>query len=102
MKRTVKGDTISLKYIVPDSICFHDEQVFEQSAQKKDTIANRICAFIQENETITMQEIANRLGLSRFAVARKIKQLKERGRIHRIGPDKGGKWRVNANMDIDV
>ena len=43
---------------------------------------------------ITTQEIAERMDISRRAVAKTIAKLKDEGIIRRIGPDKGGFWEV--------
>ena len=51
------------------------------------------------NPLITTQEIADELGISRRAVAKQIANMGEKGLITRIGPDKGGYWQVNENVD---
>ena len=53
-----------------------------------------ILSFMQETPTITIPEIAQKLGISETAVQNNIKKLKILGAIQRIGPDKGGYWKV--------
>lgn len=47
-----------------------------------------------ENSSITTAQIANLLGISRQAVAKQVRRLREDGVIHREGPDNGGRWKV--------
>lgn len=43
---------------------------------------------------MTTAELASRLDRSGSAINRAIRQLRESGRLQRIGPDKGGSWKV--------
>ncbi|GIL21095.1 MAG: hypothetical protein BroJett041_22090 [Candidatus Jettenia caeni] len=43
---------------------------------------------------ITIQEIAEILGMSLAGVEKSIRTLKQQGRLRRIGPDKGGYWEI--------
>ncbi|MBE9594886.1 MAG: winged helix-turn-helix transcriptional regulator, partial [Proteobacteria bacterium] len=49
---------------------------------------------IKENPKITQRELAIKTGLSRRGVEWDIKELKEEGKLKRVGPDKGGHWAV--------
>ena len=55
----------------------------------------KIIKIIEENSNVTMDDIAQIIGMSRRSVEDKIRTLKMSGIISRIGPDKGGKWIVN-------
>ena len=46
------------------------------------------------NPNISISELINAVGLSRSGIKKIILQLKEAGKIRRIGPDKGGHWEV--------
>ncbi|MBW1809242.1 MAG: HTH domain-containing protein [Deltaproteobacteria bacterium] len=46
---------------------------------------------------VTISEIAIELGITTRAVEKQISNLKESGRIERVGPDKGGHWKVKEN-----
>ena len=54
----------------------------------------KILVLIQENPTITQNELIEATGLTRRGVEWNLKKLKESGRITRVGPDKGGHWLV--------
>jgi predicted HTH transcriptional regulator len=49
---------------------------------------------IKQNNKITVNEISASLGMSLSTVKRKIKTLKEQGKIYRIGSDKTGYWQI--------
>jgi len=57
--------------------------------------ADHIMALIAQNPTITISTLANLTGLSRRGIEHNLKKLKDEGKIERIGPDKGGKWKIN-------
>ena len=50
---------------------------------------------IMKNPKITLSDLSKLTGLSRQGIDWNIRQLKSAGRIERIGPDKGGHWKVN-------
>ena len=52
-----------------------------------------ICEFIQKENALTFNEIAERLGISWSTVKRVIGSLTDKGIIERVGPNKGGSWR---------
>ncbi len=47
-----------------------------------------------QNKDLTASQIGERLGMSLSTVRRKIKELKEKGLIERIGSDKTGYWKI--------
>ena len=55
------------------------------------------CEFAQEtgrNPSASRREIAATLGATRSTVRYGLDRLREAGKIERVGPDKGGHWRV--------
>ena len=50
----------------------------------------KILDLIRENPYVTTQEMADSIGIIRRTIAKHIKSLQEKGRITRIGPDRGG------------
>ncbi len=54
----------------------------------------KILILIKADPQITQQELMNKTGLTRRGIEWNLKKLKEEGRIRRIGPDKGGRWKV--------
>ncbi|PWD97743.1 ATP-binding protein [Marinilabilia rubra] len=54
----------------------------------------QILNILRENNVITTSELAKLLNVTRRTIARDIEKLKIEGMIKRLGPDKGGRWRV--------
>jgi len=58
-----------------------------------DTVNDTVFYLITQNNKITATEISDRLKVSLSTVKRKLKKLKESGKIERIGSDKTGHWK---------
>jgi ATP-dependent DNA helicase RecG len=54
-----------------------------------------VLRLLREQPELSMPQLAERLGKSQSAIERAIKKLREAGLLVRIGPDKGGSWKVN-------
>jgi len=54
----------------------------------------KIIELIRENPSITTPEIAEKTSLTVKGIEWNLKNLKEEGVLKRIGPDKGGYWKV--------
>ena len=67
--------------------------IFLKKTQEK--TVEKILELLKENPAITNNDIQKATGLSRRGVEWQIKNLKDKGVLERIGPDKGGKWKVN-------
>ena len=59
-----------------------------------DTVSDTVFDLIKANNTITATEISERLGISLSTVKRKIKELKDKSIIERVGSDKTGYWQI--------
>jgi ATP-dependent DNA helicase RecG len=53
-----------------------------------------IIGIIEKNSDISMQEIAKQLNVNEKTIKRDIQKLKAEGLLERIGPDKGGYWKI--------
>jgi len=49
---------------------------------------------LQQDRRLTIARLARRLAMSESAIERAIRKLREMGLLVRVGPDKGGYWRV--------
>ena len=65
-----------------------------KSSQKAVKSSEKILSLISENPTITTEVLAGQIGISTRAVEKHLANLKAKGRLLRIGPDKGGHWEV--------
>ncbi|MGA1795330.1 MAG: winged helix-turn-helix domain-containing protein [bacterium] len=54
----------------------------------------KIIAMIQRNPEITRQELAAELGITDSGVKYHLKKMQDKGLLCRVGPDKGGYWKV--------
>lgn len=67
------------------------EKSGEKSGEKS---REKIINIIRDNPTVTQLELSNMLQISTKAIEKHIKNLREDGIIRRVGPDKGGHWKV--------
>ncbi|MBN8572428.1 MAG: Fic family protein [Candidatus Kapabacteria bacterium] len=70
------------------------DTVYDTVKQPDDTVNDTVFSLIKQNNSITANEIGERLNMSLSTVRRKIKRLREHGNIERIGSDKTGNWRI--------
>ena len=64
----------------------------------------RILGLLRDAPELSIPELAERLGRSVSAIERAIRKLRQAGRLVRIGPDKGGHWKVMDGagaVDVD-
>jgi predicted HTH transcriptional regulator len=59
-----------------------------------DTVNDTVLNLIKQNSAVTSSEISQQLKISLSTAKRKIKDLKESGKIERIGSDKTGHWKI--------
>lgn len=59
-----------------------------------DTVNGTVFSLIDQDNKITAKEISKRLKMSLSTVRRKIKELRNSGKIERIGSDKTGNWKI--------
>ncbi len=66
-----------------------------KTAQKNSVkTREKILRLILDDPELSTEEMASTLGLSRKGVEWQIRKLKETGLLQRIGPDKGGRWKI--------
>lgn len=73
-----------------------DSQKTTQKDSEKTTqkTTQKIIEAIMGNPNISIEELAVVCGLTRDGINYNIRNLKKRGVIRRVGPDKGGHWEV--------
>ena len=57
-------------------------------------LAERILALLRENPSASRREIAATLGTTKSTVRYRLDKLRTAGKVARVGPDKGGHWKV--------
>lgn len=59
---------------------------------------NQVLELLSEDPAYTYHDIAEKLNIGRKAVFGRIKKLKEKGIVERIGSDKTGYWKINSKQ----
>ncbi len=59
------------------------------------SLSDRILSLLRRNPSASRREIAATLGTTRSTVRYRLDRLREAGKVERVGPDKGGHWRVH-------
>jgi ATP-dependent DNA helicase RecG len=54
----------------------------------------KIIELINQNINTTIPELAKQLDITERAVEKQLANLKKQGKIERVGPDKGGFWKI--------
>ena len=67
------------------------EKMSEKTSEKT---SEKILNIISTNSGITIHELSIRIGITPRSVERSLKKLQNTGQLKRIGPDKGGHWKV--------
>ena len=74
-----------------DFIRPHDKADTGKSSLKSSL---KILEILSKEPICTYDELAEKLGVSRRAITKQIKNLRDAGKLRRVGPDKGGHWEV--------
>ena len=67
---------------------------FRANTNEKTSDENIIIEYIKNDGSITTTELSNLLGKSRKTIQNIINNLKEQGKIERIGSNKTGYWKI--------
>ena len=101
MEYTVHPCDVMLEFKIPtlETLEKRDEMVnlgtgSQKSSQKS---SQKIIDLIASNPSVTTQELADSLGVSRRSIAKAVAKLQKNGIIRRVGPDKGGYWQIVKN-----
>ena len=70
------------------------EKVGEKGGERLSPNQKSILELIAKDPMISAQQLAQIVGISSRKIEENIAKLKRRGRLKRIGPDKGGHWEV--------
>ena len=94
-KHKVKFDT----YVDFSEVTFYltenDTEFGEKVGEKITKNQQEIITYIFQNPNITISELSVLLEISKRKTEENIAKLKTKGKLERIGPDKGGYWKVN-------
>ncbi len=65
-----------------------------ESQASREKTREKILALIAVDSSITMKELANRLEITPKGIEWQIREMKRKGILERIGPDRGGYWKI--------
>jgi predicted HTH transcriptional regulator len=62
--------------------------------------SGKIIKLIKENSYITIPEMALIIGVSNRSIERNLQKLQNNNKIKRVGPAKGGYWKIIDNKQL--
>ena len=74
------------------------EKVTEKVTDNLDEKSLQILSLLSEDPAYTSSVISEKLGISRKTVSQRLKKMKERGIVERIGSDRKGYWNIKNNL----
>jgi len=84
--------TVLLRNLESFSVCY----VFKGQSYSAGQKLNNFIESVKENPKITRKELSQKIGITDDGIKYHLKNMQKEGIIERIGPDKGGYWKVNA------
>ena len=91
-KEEMGGMSVYIKRRVSNVSSKEASQKMSQKMSQK--TSQKIIDLIKEDPNISTQDMADIIGIDRRNIARNLKKLQENGIVKRIGPDKGGYWKI--------
>jgi ATP-dependent DNA helicase RecG len=79
---------------VTENVTENPENVTENLENVTENREKKILDLICKNNNISTMQIAEQISVTRRTVHRDLEKLKSKGLIERVGPDKGGYWKV--------
>ena len=73
----------------------------EGQSREPPSLSGRILALLRRNPFAGRREIATTLGTTRSVVRYRLDKLRAAGKIERVGPDKGGYWKVLGESAVE-
>ena len=92
----IEGDPFVTVIPIPAEIELSEKTSEKMSEKTRVKTAEKIIEIIQKRPESTIMEIATAVGVATRTIERNIKTLQAKGRLCRVGPDKGGHWEVGV------
>ena len=90
------GLWVEFKYLMAEENADETPGMSEKMSEKT---PNRILVLLHEDPNLTIAALSERIGKTERTIERNLSSLQKAGRLKRIGPDKGGHWRVEGEDD---
>ena len=95
-KYTIHPGDIMIEFTAPeDRIVRTGARVTEKVTEKVTENEAKVLSLLAEDPAYTSTILAEKLGISRKTVSNRLKALKEKGVIHRVGSDTKGYWEIS-------
>jgi len=72
------------------------DKVGERVGERISLNQRKVIEFIKKDVSISARELAGLIGISQRKIEENIAKLKAKGILERMGPDKGGAWKING------
>lgn len=92
---TINPGDIMIEFTAPEDRVIRFGKVTDRVIDKVTDEERALLSLLAEDPGYTMPQLSEKMGISRKTVAQRIKQLKEKGAIERIGSDRKGYWKIN-------
>ncbi len=66
----------------------------DENANQKYTTQEQILSLLEAEPTLTLRELAQRIGITRDGIKYHTTRLKAQGKLERVGSDRAGHWEV--------
>lgn len=87
-------DTVANLQVGPEEIDRVNDKVNDRVNDRVNEIEECLLALLTENPQYTITQLAAKLEVSRKTIAARLKILKEKGLIERIGSSRKGYWKI--------
>lgn len=84
-----------IEFTAPEDRVIRFGKVTDRVIDKVTDEERALLSLLAEDPGYTMPQLSEKMEISRKTVAQRIKQLKEKGVIERIGSDRKGYWKIN-------
>ena len=92
---TINPGDIMIEFTAPEDRVIRFGKVTDRVIDKVTDEERALLSLLAEDPGYTMPQLSEKMGISRKTIAQRIKQLKEKGTIERIGSDRKGYWKIN-------
>ena len=93
---TINPGDIMIEFTAPEDRVIRFGKVTDRVIHKVADEEHTLLSLLTEDPGYTMPQLSEKMGISRKTVAQRVKQLKEKGTIERIGSDRKGYWKINS------
>lgn len=91
---TIPMESVANLQVGPEKIGKVNEKVNDKVNDKVNETEKKLLALLKENPEYTVTQLADKSNVSRKTIAARLKNLKEKDLIERIGSSRKGYWKI--------